>query len=262
MGTGKDFYVLIGLFFWITFKQCGGITFTGPTTCVAGWVCTYSNPYHSQCLQYSSTTATTTPAPTPTTTYTPLPTLSPEPGWGYVNGDVSRVTCRQSGNVLKSWMNYTVDNWLLPSIWGSEYRISRCVQYPFQCVPDPNRRRTACAKRAGNATVCSTWGSCKLYGHKTRRFVVHRACNGRYIHIDQGLRDDGHPNIRHWKPREWHNEFLCSLFIWLMLCRQGFLLCQAAEGDYYDFFLNLDSDTTPPGCTNETVLIYLGSIAV
>ena len=30
--------------------QCGGITWTGSGTCVAGTTCTYSNPYYSQCL--------------------------------------------------------------------------------------------------------------------------------------------------------------------------------------------------------------------
>ena len=30
--------------------QCGGIGWTGATTCVAGTVCTYQNDYYSQCL--------------------------------------------------------------------------------------------------------------------------------------------------------------------------------------------------------------------
>ncbi|KAJ1301611.1 hypothetical protein OPQ81_008859 [Rhizoctonia solani] len=30
--------------------QCGGSGYTGPTTCVAGTTCTYSNQYYSQCL--------------------------------------------------------------------------------------------------------------------------------------------------------------------------------------------------------------------
>ncbi|KAF8591199.1 glycoside hydrolase family 10 protein [Ramaria rubella] len=35
--------------------QCGGIGWTGPTTCVAGTICTVSNAYYSQCLPSSST---------------------------------------------------------------------------------------------------------------------------------------------------------------------------------------------------------------
>ncbi|KAF8071786.1 endo-1,4-beta-xylanase A precursor [Lyophyllum atratum] len=30
--------------------QCGGIGWTGPTTCVSGYTCTVGNPYYSQCL--------------------------------------------------------------------------------------------------------------------------------------------------------------------------------------------------------------------
>ena len=30
--------------------QCGGIGWTGPTTCVSGTVCTVINAYYSQCL--------------------------------------------------------------------------------------------------------------------------------------------------------------------------------------------------------------------
>ncbi|KAK7466233.1 hypothetical protein VKT23_004961 [Stygiomarasmius scandens] len=32
------------------YGQCGGIGYTGPTTCASGSVCTVSNPYYSQCL--------------------------------------------------------------------------------------------------------------------------------------------------------------------------------------------------------------------
>ncbi|KAI1796949.1 endo-1,4-beta-xylanase C precursor [Ganoderma leucocontextum] len=53
--------------------QCGGIGWTGATTCVAGTTCTYLNDYYSQCLPSSSTTtasstATTTAVVTPSST--------------------------------------------------------------------------------------------------------------------------------------------------------------------------------------------------
>ncbi|RDB25915.1 Endo-1,4-beta-xylanase A [Hypsizygus marmoreus] len=41
--------------------QCGGSNWTGPATCIAGYTCTYSNPYYSQCLpNETGTTATST----------------------------------------------------------------------------------------------------------------------------------------------------------------------------------------------------------
>ncbi|KAF9036210.1 beta-1,4-endoxylanase [Panaeolus papilionaceus] len=80
--------------------QCGGQGWTGPTTCVSGSVCTYSNPWYSQCLPGNG------PDPTPTTTPTqpttpPVSTTTgtgPQPsgttlaqlgksiGWKYVGG--------------------------------------------------------------------------------------------------------------------------------------------------------------------------------
>ncbi|PPQ98603.1 hypothetical protein CVT24_003936 [Panaeolus cyanescens] len=50
--------------------QCGGQGWSGSTTCVSGYTCTYSNPYYSQCLPGSAPPGSTssTPAPTSTTT--------------------------------------------------------------------------------------------------------------------------------------------------------------------------------------------------
>jgi cellobiose dehydrogenase (acceptor) len=33
------------------YERCGGIGFTGPTTCTQGWTCKKQNDYYSQCLQ-------------------------------------------------------------------------------------------------------------------------------------------------------------------------------------------------------------------
>ncbi|KAK7034705.1 hypothetical protein VNI00_012112 [Paramarasmius palmivorus] len=60
--------------------QCGGIGWSGPTSCVSGACCTVSNPYYSQCLPGTcgggGTTGTST---TPTTTLTATPTVTPPP---------------------------------------------------------------------------------------------------------------------------------------------------------------------------------------
>ncbi|KAF8312540.1 hypothetical protein DL93DRAFT_1317094 [Clavulina sp. PMI_390] len=42
------------------YGQCGGIGWTGATTCISGWTCTYENAYYSQCLPSASSTQTTT----------------------------------------------------------------------------------------------------------------------------------------------------------------------------------------------------------
>jgi len=40
-------------------SQCGGIGWTGATTCVSGYTCTVSNPYYSQCLPGAASTTST-----------------------------------------------------------------------------------------------------------------------------------------------------------------------------------------------------------
>ncbi|KAI0368016.1 hypothetical protein BV20DRAFT_949130 [Pilatotrama ljubarskyi] len=57
--------------------QCGGIGWTGATTCVSGTVCTVINAYYSQCLPGSAAPApTTTPSSPSTTPSSPAPTAS------------------------------------------------------------------------------------------------------------------------------------------------------------------------------------------
>ncbi|KAJ6256802.1 hypothetical protein Dda_8670 [Drechslerella dactyloides] len=41
------------------YGQCGGQGWTGPTTCVSGWTCQYSNDWYSQCVQGSGSGGTT-----------------------------------------------------------------------------------------------------------------------------------------------------------------------------------------------------------
>jgi phospholipase/lecithinase/hemolysin len=53
------------------YGQCGGIGWTGATTCNAGWVCQYSNDWYSQCVPgTSSSTVKTTSTSTVKTTST------------------------------------------------------------------------------------------------------------------------------------------------------------------------------------------------
>lgn len=51
------------------YGQCGGQGWTGPTACEAGWTCTYSSQWYSQCLPGTTTiTTSTTSSKTSTTT--------------------------------------------------------------------------------------------------------------------------------------------------------------------------------------------------
>ncbi|KZS91248.1 hypothetical protein SISNIDRAFT_456850 [Sistotremastrum niveocremeum HHB9708] len=56
--------------------QCGGIGWSGATTCVSGYTCTYSNPYYSQCLPGSASSTSTTTKSTTSTTSTKTSTTT------------------------------------------------------------------------------------------------------------------------------------------------------------------------------------------
>ncbi|KAG8689779.1 hypothetical protein FRC08_010778 [Ceratobasidium sp. 394] len=50
------------------YAQCGGINWTGGTTCVSGYVCTYQNDWYSQCVPGTASPSTTTKASSTTST--------------------------------------------------------------------------------------------------------------------------------------------------------------------------------------------------
>ncbi|KAG8953858.1 hypothetical protein FRC04_001488 [Tulasnella sp. 424] len=64
------------------YGQCGGQQWTGPTTCVSGTTCVYSNPWYSQCLPGTQTTTTTKATTTTTTTTTSTISTTTNPGGG------------------------------------------------------------------------------------------------------------------------------------------------------------------------------------
>ncbi|KAF7345699.1 Glycoside hydrolase family 3 protein [Mycena venus] len=59
----------------VLWGQCGGIGWTGPTTCSEG-VCTVSNPYYSQCLPGVATTTTSVPISSSSASTTSIGTSS------------------------------------------------------------------------------------------------------------------------------------------------------------------------------------------
>ncbi|KAI0784368.1 cellobiohydrolase II [Abortiporus biennis] len=68
-----------------TWQQCGGIGWSGPTTCVSGTTCTKLNDYYSQCIPGASSAPATTPpatTPPPTSVPTSVPPTSPTTGTG------------------------------------------------------------------------------------------------------------------------------------------------------------------------------------
>jgi hypothetical protein len=58
----------------VAWGQCGGVSWTGPTTCVAGYECQFQSQWYSQCVP---STTTRSPTRAPTRSPTRAPTRSP-----------------------------------------------------------------------------------------------------------------------------------------------------------------------------------------
>jgi len=95
----------------VVYGQCGGIGWTGDTTCVAGSTCVETNEYYSQCLPgTATTTATTTIATTTTGT-----TTSTAPG----STACSNRTKFKFFGVNESGAEFGNTAW--PGVWGTDY---------------------------------------------------------------------------------------------------------------------------------------------
>lgn len=89
--------------------QCGGIGYTGSTTCDSGLSCVYQNDYYSQCLKSTGATTTTktttTTAKTSTTTTKTTTTTStsiPAGKLTYRGADISSLTMLESSGIKYS----------------------------------------------------------------------------------------------------------------------------------------------------------------
>ncbi|PPQ77952.1 hypothetical protein CVT25_015427 [Psilocybe cyanescens] len=103
-----------------SYGQCGGMGWTGPTTCLFGWTCTYSSQWYSQCLLVAATTTTSPPGSGTTTVDSspgggvsttiplgPAPTLIP--GWNFIRA----VTAPNFHKYLQSEVPNTVSDAVL-----------------------------------------------------------------------------------------------------------------------------------------------------
>lgn len=81
--------------------QCGGIGWTGATTCVSGTVCTKLNDYYSQCQPGAAPPPTTANPPPPSTTGGPAPTSAPAGVTLYLAGDST--TAPDTGTAYAGW---------------------------------------------------------------------------------------------------------------------------------------------------------------
>ncbi|KAJ7458495.1 CEL4a mannanase [Mycena latifolia] len=138
--------------------QCGGQNWTGPTTCVAGSVCTFSNPFYSQCLPGTATTTvgtTTTPTTSPTSTVTSATSTASVPA--------------QTGFVKTSGTRFTLN--------GAPYTVfgSNAYWLPLMGYSTTDISKAFDDIVASGATTVRTWG-----------FNEVTAANGIYFHLWSG----------------------------------------------------------------------------
>ncbi|KAI0355647.1 mannanase [Trametes cingulata] len=124
--------------------QCGGIGWTGDTTCVAGSMCTVLNPYYSQCLPGasvpSSTSVPTTVAPPPpsSTPSAPTSTAAPPPS--------------STGFVKVSGQKFVLNGQTFPLVGANSYWVGLMGYSTAQM----NQAFADIAKTG--ATTVRTWG--------------------------------------------------------------------------------------------------------
>ncbi|KAG8758048.1 hypothetical protein FRC14_000900 [Serendipita sp. 396] len=163
------------------YGQCGGQGWTGPTTCVSGWTCVYSNTWYSQCLQSTggSTPTSTTSAAVSTTTSNgvfrnPLKTSNgSDPYMVYSNGYYYLMTTTWSnlqlsrGRTLKELKSST------PKVIWKDTTTARCcnfwapeihsiggvwyIYYSAGASGDNASQRIHVVKASGSDLWASTW---------------------------------------------------------------------------------------------------------
>jgi hypothetical protein len=100
----------------------GGIGWTGATTCISGYTCTYNNAYYSQCLPGTNTVATTTSTTKAGTTTTSVKGTTTTTGSGSTG-----TTAAASGNPFSGVALYAnpyyaseISSLAIPSLSGAQ----------------------------------------------------------------------------------------------------------------------------------------------
>ncbi|KAJ3879236.1 glycoside hydrolase [Lentinula edodes] len=144
MGRLSDILVLISTALIVSaqttvpvYGQCGGESYTGPTTCAAGSICVFQNDFYSQCIPgTSSVTSTSTSSGTGTST----------------TSTVSTPTPTVTGFVKTSGIHFTLNNEPFTVVGANAYWVG-LMNYG---VADMNTAFHDIA--ATGASVVRTWG--------------------------------------------------------------------------------------------------------
>ncbi|TGJ68592.1 hypothetical protein EYR41_007635 [Orbilia oligospora] len=140
------------------YAQCGGLTYIGPTECVAGYYCSKSNSFYSQCIP-SPNTAVVVTSSTSTTGTSGI-------------SSIGSSTSSSSPTVSKTSSSLSTSSTAMPAaayaqcgglLWTGAttcvtgYWCSKSSDYYSQCIPgtDPNASSTTATSKVSASSVTS-----------------------------------------------------------------------------------------------------------
>ncbi|TEB32677.1 hypothetical protein FA13DRAFT_220311 [Coprinellus micaceus] len=228
------------------YGQCGGQDWTGPTTCVSGYVCQTTNTWYSQCVPGSApvptTTTVTTPAPAPTT---PTPTTTTATGtFPAPQAPTAVPTLIDGYSFVRAVTSPNFHKYLMSETWGTpgdavlgEYTKAALFKVTSgQLVQGVSGQQTALYAKV-DKTPLSDGKRLRVYWDTTP------STSGTFRWSGDTL-EWSDPSVTRPQANAW-------------------LVCPDGQGNK-DLFINLGaySYQTPAGCADHTIHAYTGPIAV
>ncbi|KAJ7028682.1 hypothetical protein C8F04DRAFT_1043755 [Mycena alexandri] len=215
--------------------QCGGTGWMGPTTCPAGWSCTFSSQWYSQCLQGAATTTVTSSTVgtgTSTGTSTASSTSTAPGGSATLAPGYSFVRAVEDPNFHK-YLQSQVLGTASPAVLGDYTQAAQFQVVNGQLIQNANGTNLyAVVAPPANSTVTKLGMSWS----KTPDTL------GTFVFSGDSL-EWSSPTV----PRQQTNAWL--------VCPSGSTLSVFINLGAYDYM-------TPAGCADETLNAYTGATAV
>ncbi|KAI0050325.1 carbohydrate-binding module family 1 protein [Auriscalpium vulgare] len=217
------------------YGQCGGEDYSGSTTCASGSVCTYSNPYYSQCLPGTATSTPTTTVSSGSSSGTSTSTSSAASGTTTLQSGYSFIRAVEDPNFHKYLQSQTL-NTASTAVLGSPSTAGQFIITDGQLIYNANGTPLyAVVEGQANSTVTKlamSWSTSPASGANEGTFMWSGDT------LEWSIPTITRPQLNAW------------------------LVCADAAGNL-DLFINLGSYDyeTPSGCADETIHAYTGATA-
>ncbi|KAJ7178061.1 hypothetical protein C8R46DRAFT_1212779 [Mycena filopes] len=216
--------------------QCGGMGWTGPTTCPAGWSCVFSSQWYSQCLQGAATTTTvatsTTGTGTGTGTSTASSTSTAPGGSATLAPGYSFIRAVEDPNFHKYLQSQVLDT-ASPAVLGDYTQAAQFQVVNGQLIQNAGGKNLyAIVAPPANSTVTKLGVSWSTTPDTLGTFVF----SGDSLEWSS-------PTVKRQQNNAW------------LVCPTGSILSVFINLGAYAFM-------TPAGCADETLNAYTGATAV